>query len=284
MRVAIMTMVYNERVNLPIWIRHYRRQCPEAALIVLDHGSDDGSTIGLNGVTVLPLGRSGFDDITRAEAIGDLQSALLKYYDTVIYVDCDEMILPDPEIFRSLAEFLDTVHDPVIAPTGLNVQHLTGVEAPIDLSRPILGQRRHARFTPGLCKPLITRVPVRWVAGFHWCDQRPAFRADLYLFHLKYMDFALALRRHQAKREMDWSERSMTLNLAPRQRWPDDRFVEEGFREAERQLLADGPVPFEFQSGLAAHETIVVENNRLLPGRHRAGPIAVIPERFTGYI
>jgi hypothetical protein len=37
--VAIVTKVYNERINLPIWIRHYSAQCPDAALFVLDHGS-----------------------------------------------------------------------------------------------------------------------------------------------------------------------------------------------------------------------------------------------------
>src|SRR5216684_5142083 len=49
-RIAIMTMVYNERTNLPIWIRHYHRVAPSAALFVIDHASDDRSTGFLFGV------------------------------------------------------------------------------------------------------------------------------------------------------------------------------------------------------------------------------------------
>src|SRR5690349_13220915 len=31
-QLAIMTMVYNEAINLPIWLRHYRRMAPGATL------------------------------------------------------------------------------------------------------------------------------------------------------------------------------------------------------------------------------------------------------------
>jgi len=38
--IAIITMAYNERVNLPIWLRHYRRMAPTAALIVIEDVGD----------------------------------------------------------------------------------------------------------------------------------------------------------------------------------------------------------------------------------------------------
>src|SRR5438132_5203078 len=96
MKIAIVTMVYNERVNLPIWIRPYSAHCPGAALFVIDHGSDDGSTQGLPGINLIPLPRTPFDDQTRTEFVTDFQHALLRFYDIVIYTDCDDMLVADP--------------------------------------------------------------------------------------------------------------------------------------------------------------------------------------------
>ena len=70
MRAAIITMVYNERINLPIWIRHYTAHCPGATLFAIDHGSDDGSTRDLSGIKLIPLPRTAFDDQVRVEVAG----------------------------------------------------------------------------------------------------------------------------------------------------------------------------------------------------------------------
>ena len=95
-RIAIMTMVYNESTNLPIWIGHYRRTAPSANLFVIDHGSDDGSTAPVSGVTRIPLPRGELDERDRTFLINSLQQGFLRYYDIVIYADCDELLVPDP--------------------------------------------------------------------------------------------------------------------------------------------------------------------------------------------
>ena len=136
MRVAIVTMVYNERFNLPIWLRHYTAHCPGATLFAIDHGSDDDSTRNLSGVNVIPLPRTPFDDQIRAEFVGDFQRALLRFYDVFIFTDCDEMLVADPQKHASLASFLTAANSDVIAPIGLNVHHLPGIEAPIRFGCP----------------------------------------------------------------------------------------------------------------------------------------------------
>jgi hypothetical protein len=195
-------MVYNERINLPIWIRHYSTHCPGAALFVVDHGSNDDSTRGLNGINLVPLPRSPLDDRQRAQFVSDFQHALLRFYDVVIYTDCDEMLVADPREHVSLASFLVATRSEVIAPTGLQLLHLPGIEPPIDLSAPILGQRSYVKFRADLCKPSITREPLHWDLGFHFCDRMPDYRTDLYQFHLSGMDAAVARERWELTRTM----------------------------------------------------------------------------------
>src|ERR1051326_102476 len=226
MRIAIVTMVYNERVNLPLWIRHYKSHCPGAMLFVLDHGSDDGTTTGLDGVNVIPLPRTPFDDQARGESIADFQHALLRFYEVVICTDCDEMLVADPRKHASLGAFLASVTSEVIAPTGVNVHHVRGMEDPVDLNAPILGQRRYVRFASGVCKPSVARVPLCWVPGFHWCDRVPDYRTDLYQFHLRRMDITTSLERLRVTRAMPWSERAL-CNWGFRQRQTDEERIRE---------------------------------------------------------
>jgi Glycosyl transferase family 2 len=282
MRIAIVTMVYNESINLPIWIRHYARHCPGAALFVVDHGSDDGSTSWLAGVSLIPLPRTPFDDQTRAEAIADLQHALLRYYDVVIYTDCDEMLVADPVKYSSLPELLAAVKSDVIAPTGLMLQQLMDFEPPIDLSRPVLGQRRYAFFGSSMCKPLIARVPLRWAPGFHWCNQAPDFRADLFQFHLKRMDIGVFMARLKLTRGMDWSERA--LAAFGRHQRTSDADGRKRFENPMKQFRACGPAPFAFTSELDRVVRGMTQADGIYRIEEFVGPIAAIPEAFFGLI
>jgi hypothetical protein len=284
MHIAIVTMVYNERINLPIWIRHYSAHCPGAILFVIDHGSDDGSTQGLAGVNLIPLPRSPFDDQIRVEIVADLQRALLQLYDVVIYTDCDEMLVADPRIHASLTAFLAATESDVIAPIGLNLHHLIGLEPPIDLQEPILGQRRYVRFASSMCKPSITRVPLRWVTGFHYCDRIPDYRRDLFQFHLRWMDMDASLGRLRLTRAMAWSDRALRNNWGPRQRQSDEERIQEEFKEPADSVGSRGTAPFDFDVEMKRLTASV----RLQDGLYRAdafrGPIAHVPEAFSALV
>ena len=283
-RIAIVTMAYNERVNLPIWVRHYTKHCPGATLFVLDHGSDDGSTEGLAGVNVVPLPRTPFDDQTRVEIVADFQHALLRVYDVVIYIDCDEMLVADPRKHGSLAAFLAAVESDVIAPVGLNVQNVLGIEAPVDLNAPILGQRRFVRYASGMCKPSVARVPLLWVPGFHWCDRMADYRPDLYQFHLKWMDMGVSLGRLHLTRDMAWSERALQNNWARRQRQSDEERVREDFEGPSEYVKTHGAVPFVFDAEVKRHVDSLHQQDGMFQGEFFRGPVAEVPEAFFGLI
>lgn len=281
MKIAIVTMVYNERVNLPIWIRHYSAHCPGAELFVVDHGSDDGSTRGLLGASLVPLPRSPYDVQTQVEFVADFQHALLRFYDVVIYTDCDEMLVADPREHVSLASFLAATEIEVIAPTGVTVIHLPWIEPPIDLSAPILGQRRYVAFRAGMCKPSIARVPLQWSVGFHSCNRMPNYRADLYLFHLATMDVAVARDQWELTRTMAWSERSLSEGWGWHRRQSDDERMRARY-EVEEYFKAHGAAPFDFADDLKRLADSVRMANGFYQFELFSGNMTQAPEAFFG--
>jgi hypothetical protein len=182
MRVAAITMVYNEAFFLPLWYRYYGSQLGPDNLYVIDHGSTDGSVSETFGNRIR-IARDKFDDASRAVMVSDLHRALLRFYDTVIYTDVDEFIVPRG---KGLAEY--AASRPIAFPRccGVNVVPDEGA-ARLDLFFPLLKQRPLAFPTHWYCKPLIASEPLTWAPGFHDCTAPAETDPDLYLFHLKHL-------------------------------------------------------------------------------------------------
>jgi hypothetical protein len=219
MRLAALTMVYNEPVWAGVWADFYSRQVGAANCFLLDHGSDDGSTEGLE-VHVERLARSALDENARAATVSAVAAELLRSYDAVVHSDVDELVLADPSRYRDLPAFAEAVPDLVVTTAGLDVQHLPGEEPPLDLRRPIGEQRHWVRFSAAMCKPSFVRRPVRWMPGFHRCEAEMVVRG-LYLLHLRYADLGLGLQRLGRTRSQSFSSPETNLH----QRVSDGEFA-----------------------------------------------------------
>ncbi|MGI4940925.1 MAG: glycosyltransferase family 2 protein, partial [Janthinobacterium lividum] len=75
MRIAALTMVWNEPFFLPLWLRHYGRHLGPQNCFVLDHGSDDGSTEHLGGACRVLLPRTPLDEEKRARAVSSMAAS-----------------------------------------------------------------------------------------------------------------------------------------------------------------------------------------------------------------
>lgn len=190
-RVCAITMVQNESVMLRRWLDYYGRELGHDNLVVLDDNSTDGSTDDLPcSVLRLPPApwRQPWAQARRAMA-NSTARAMLQAYDAVIFVDADEFLVPDPERFDGLVDYLDRHHDrDVVAAVGLNVVHDAAHEPAIDHHRPVLAQRSLVKFVPRMCKPAVKREPASWMAGTHGIQAPFSVDPDLLLFHLKYYD------------------------------------------------------------------------------------------------
>jgi predicted O-methyltransferase YrrM len=280
MKIAAFTMVYNEPVFLPIWRLYYGRAVGERNLFVLDHGSDDGSTEALGDVQRIRVPRGEyFDEDQRAAFVSKFQATLLSYYDAVIFADADEILIPEPAKFRGLCDFIEQRCPDFVNAVGLELYHLTDVEPDIDLTGPILAQRHYVRFAAANCKPLISRIPLAWEAGFHSCNYCPAIDPDLFLFHLKRMDQKLALAHLRKVRAIPLSENALRKQHDVQWRIDDQQFIRYLFgysSETIRPLLTDD---FDFTSDLARYRTDQ-------PGLFQAyeGHFAAIPPRFKDLV
>ena len=125
----------------------------------------------------------------------------------------------------------------VIRPLGLDVFHDRAREGRLAADAPILAQREHCRFYSELCKPLVTRVPTRWVAGFHAADQAAQVDPELFLIHLKYADYDDAMRRLEITSTMKWSKRAIESGWGKRHR-ADKNEITRNFFDAPAARLA----------------------------------------------
>src|SRR5580698_4543584 len=107
MNVCAITNVYNEQFNLPIWLRHYGKQVGIENCIVVDDGTDDGSTDDIGQANYIRVPRTTFDDVNQSDMISTLVAAMLRKYYAVIYSDADELLVAVPRRFSNLVDFCE---------------------------------------------------------------------------------------------------------------------------------------------------------------------------------
>lgn len=199
--LAICTMFQDEPEFLPIWQKYYSRQVGSEHCFLVNHGSEVFSSSILSSVNLFNLPRTPQDERQRVDAIGAMSEYLLNYYETVIYTDIDEIIVPHPSKFGGLLDFCNGNREDVVSCIGLNVQNLLDEDPPINDREGILLQRPWVRFAASMCKPLIVRKRVRWEKGFHSCDSERCTK-DVFVFHLRNFDIGVSLRRLERTRKI----------------------------------------------------------------------------------
>lgn len=229
-RRALLTIVHNEAVFLPIWLRYYARFFRPDDIYVLDHETTDGSTDG-KGFVRIPVSHETVDHTWMVRTIEAHQHELLGRYDVVLTTDVDEIVAPPPE-WGTLGEYIDRFDEEFVNCLGYEVLHLADREAPFDPSRPVLEQRGHWFANDAYDKPLLASVPMRWTPGFHSsADGRSNWEPDLRLIHLHRMDYELCRERHRARLARDWNRRDLEQGWATYNRIVEDEAFERWFYE-----------------------------------------------------
>lgn len=159
----------------PLWDSHYR--------LYFDH------------VEIVPLGT--VYSVTFAhmtELINRAIEKLIGKYDLIMCADMDEMLVPDPDKYRDLGDYLDRCKGDVIRCVGYNVIEMPGQDA-IDLHKKITDQRTMWQRDLMYDKPVIMRKKIMYYPGQHFCNTSNVQDKDLYMFHMRYADVESLLMR-----------------------------------------------------------------------------------------
>ncbi len=89
-------------------------------------------------------------------------------FDTIVVVDVDEYLIPDPDKYKDLTDFLEKNDDDMIVGTGYEVIRPLGR---IDYTNKILSQCKDWWYYHPCSKPVILRKPVTYVNGKHYTEE-----------------------------------------------------------------------------------------------------------------
>jgi hypothetical protein len=229
---ALVTIVHNEPVFLPLWLSYYSRFFAAEDIYVLDNESSDGST-DRDGFVRIPVSCDRVDHTWMVRTIEAFQRRLLERYKMVVVSDVDELIAPVPE-WGTLGEYLDRFDEEWVNCLGYEILHMRRREPPLTLVEPVLDQRGYWFFNDGYDKAAIATVPMSWRPGFHGrADFHFNLDPDLRLVHLHRMDFDICRERHCTRSRRPWAEHDA------REGWAAHNRLAEG-AEFERWFDEDG--------------------------------------------
>lgn len=190
---AAVTMVRDDAFFLKAWLRHYGTQLGRENCYIISHGRTDVVKDLAQGCNIMGIPGDPHPnfDMKRWRLLNNMVQGLRCYYNHIIVGDVDELVVIDPQKEVSLLDFLtETRQKRFLTPVGLELIHRTDVETGSAQSQ-ILGPRRHVRLAPHYSKPCIVSHGAKISRGGHFAQFDKLIVPDgLYLFHLKFCDFA----------------------------------------------------------------------------------------------
>lgn len=206
MTTAAVTMVWNDAWFLRRWLDYFSRHLGRENLYVFAHGGEPEILALCQGtnVSILPRDQITVDfDHDRWALLSHVTSGLTRFYDTVLCLDVDELLIPTTAD-KSLADVLANLpKGQVWAVPGFELFRTSddGVELPE--TDPIAPLCRSALFSPFYSKSCIAGRAVRFTPGGHGLyDEPPEILTDLALLHLRFVNRSEHLRRRTLRRQL----------------------------------------------------------------------------------
>lgn len=146
------------------WIEYYS-QFFDRLTILYEYASEKRkSDLAERGISTEMI--SSTNEIAVNHYVYGMLSSLFTDYDVVCYTSMDEFIIPDPNKYKNLREYMKKM-DFRATCRGFDVRQIEG-DKPLDFSKKLLKQRRYWTYAPPYNKTLIHKIPFSLVMGSHY--------------------------------------------------------------------------------------------------------------------
>jgi len=201
---AIFTIVKDEAYYLDKWLNYYSQFFNKEDIYVLDHQTKDSSTDNLDCNVIEIINEVAFDHLWLVDQVQNFQQTLLEQYEVVIFTEVDEILYSLNQSFDSFVEdFRLNNNLSYLSAIGYEIKQDIDHEKPLTQSDNILENRNYWFRYPNYDKTLITKIPLLYQPGFHFCNYDQIFN-NLFLLHLHRVDLNLMIERRQ-KRATTWN-------------------------------------------------------------------------------
>lgn len=230
-KIAAITMVRNDDFYLKKWVEYYGGELGRENLYIFFDGLDQTVPSFCEGTHSQLVEKVGTDVVSNDKGRVALMSSkaaelFAEGYELVIGTDCDEFVVVDPRLGKSLQEYLSAGSIKYsLSPLGLDFGQKLGEEEAIREDVPFLEQRHYAQLGTRYTKSSVIARPVEWGSGFHRVRGRNFHIAkDLYLLHFGYFDMGRIEERFKDTNRLalGWEKhmrkRSRTIRLVTEKR------------------------------------------------------------------
>ncbi len=97
--------------------------------------------------------------------------------------------------------------------------------------------------------------------GFHGLNRRPQFDPNLFIFHIKTMDYSIACQRQIINSETPWSSEAVAANHGAHHRYTFDRFVRESFFDPINIINQGKISTFDFSQEMTRFQAEIIERD-----------------------
>ncbi len=230
-KIAAITMVRNDDFYLKKWVEYYGGELGRENLYIFFDGLDQTVPSFCEGTHSQLVEKVGTDVVSNDKGRVALMSSkaaelFAEGYELVIGTDCDEFVVVDPRLGKSLQEYLSAASIKYsLSPLGLDFGQKLGEEEAIREDVPFLEQRHYAQLGTRYTKSSVIARPLEWGSGFHRVRGRNFHIAkDLYLLHFGYFDMGRIEERFKDTNRLalGWEKhmrkRSRTIRLVTEKR------------------------------------------------------------------
>ncbi|EMS32458.1 hypothetical protein C943_01185 [Mariniradius saccharolyticus AK6] len=203
--ICVITMARHDNFFLEKWIKYYGHQIGEEHLYIYLDGKDQDPPKHSGKANIIfcdkipgPIGSA---EPGRLAFLSKKAAHHLQQYDIVIGCDADEFLVVEPNLGKTLGEYLGNLKiRTTVSGVGLDVGQREGEEGQYDPSKGFLEQRSYAMIAPDYTKPCVITKPVTWGVGFHRIrGHNYHIDKNLYMFHFGCFDAKMIADRFKDK-------------------------------------------------------------------------------------